>query len=74
MDVTTEALQGFAAAPGAPCPFYASSPSWLAWTAGAWLRSSGRPAPRRVVTSRGARVRVGLDLLEVLGPGDVRQL
>ncbi|MFN7570710.1 MAG: hypothetical protein ACK5TK_04515 [Betaproteobacteria bacterium] len=62
-DLTPQALQGFAVCLDAvaaqrSCPYLHSGPAAMAWTVGAWLRRTGRPAPRVVRMSRGYRVRV----------------
>ena len=73
MDLTNEALQGFDA-PDAPVPHLASSPSWYAWTVGAWLKRTGRTAPRDVRMSRGARVHANGMLLAVASSGAVERI
>ena len=69
-DLTAEALAGFSVdLAGAPahqhCQHYTSSPAGMAWLVGAWLRSTGRGAPRDVRMSRGYAVRVGDMLVSV---------
>lgn len=60
-DITREAQDGFDAghiAAPARCPFYASSPAGMAWTAGAWMRAQGMPRPKTAKMSRGHSVRI----------------
>ncbi len=69
-DLTAEALAGFSvdlagALAYQHCPHYTSSPAGMAWLVGAWLRSTGRGAPRDVRMSRGYAVRVGDMLVSV---------
>ena len=69
-DLTPDALAGFAAQLGdtpahQACPHYTSSPAGMAWLVGAWLRSTGRGAPRDVRMSRGYTVRVSGMLVSV---------
>ena len=69
-DLTAEALAGFSvdlagALAHQQCPHYTSSPAGMAWLVGAWLRSTGRGAPRDVRMSRGYAVRVGDMLVSV---------
>lgn len=73
MDLTNEARQGFDA-PDAPVPYLASSPSWFAWTVGAWLKRTGRTAPRGVRMSRGSQVHANEMLLAVASTGAVERI
>ncbi len=52
-NLTPEALEGYAAAAGARCPYLATSNAAAAWHLGAYLRSSGRSTPRDVRPGRG---------------------
>lgn len=70
-DLTVQAAEGYEAAAGASCPHYASSPSGMAWHVGAWLKATGRSAPRGVRCSRGYRMHANEMLLDV---SDVRAI
>lgn len=73
MDLTNEAAQGFAA-PDVGCPYLQTSASWFAWTVGAWLRRTGRTAPRDVRMSRGSQVHANGMLLAVASSGAVERI
>ncbi len=73
-DMTAEASQGYAAEPGADCPYLATSDSSNAWHIGRWLQRTGRPAPRNVSPSRGTRVRANDMLLLVNSRGEVSRI
>ena len=64
-DLTPQAVEGFAAAPGTDCPYLGSSDSSCAWHVGAWLQKTGRPAPRDVRRSRGHKMWANDMLLDV---------
>lgn len=80
-DLTPAALAGFEAAalldaPAAlkSCPHFPCSSNGLAWLVGAWLRRTGRPAPRAVRMSRGYTVRVGDMLVNAADPLKLERL
>jgi len=52
--LTAEANEGYITnVPAKQCPYLATSDSANAWHIGAWLRDTGRSAPRMVRASRG---------------------
>lgn len=60
-DLTAECMQGYSAdsdMPGAKCPFYFSSDSWLAYQAGQLMAAKGLSAPALCRMSRGFSVRI----------------
>lgn len=73
MDLTSEATLGFTA-PDAECPYLATSASWFAWTVGAWLRRTGRTAPRDVRMGRGSQLHANGMLLAVASSGAVERI
>lgn len=57
--LTDEARQGYVTdTPLHHCPYLATSDSFNAWHIGAWLKRTGRSAPRDVRSSRGATYHV----------------
>jgi hypothetical protein len=52
MNLTNEAQQGFNE-PERKCPYYATSPSEMAWAVGRWMAQTGRTRPYDCRTSRG---------------------
>lgn len=78
-DLTSYAAAGYAAElddmPAVQaCPHYTSSPAGMAWLVGAWLKATGRSAPRAVRMSRGYRVRANDMLLCVTNPASIERL
>jgi hypothetical protein len=78
-DLIRHATEGFVAeldgkSPAQACPYYSSSPASMGWLVGAWLKASGRSAPRCVRMSRGYTVRVDGMLVAVGGAGQVEQV
>lgn len=70
LDLTPHALAGFVAELGdtpahRACPHYISSPAGMAWLVGAWLKQTGRAAPRAVRMSLGYTLRVSDMLVSV---------
>lgn len=57
LDLTSAASEGFGAATEAKCPYCWSSPNWLAWHVGQWLRQAGRERPKHVRPGRGHLIR-----------------
>lgn len=78
-DLTAHASEGYAAelngaAAAKACPHYTSSPAGMAWLVGAWLKATGRSAPRDVRMSRGYTVRANDMLLCVKNPDNIQRL
>lgn len=78
-DLTQKAAEGYAAELGdtpatKACPHYTSSPLGMAWLVGAWLKATGRPAPRDVRMSRGYTVRANDMLICVRNPDNIQRL
>lgn len=79
IDLTSEAREGFISGKKGvqaveACPHFTSSPSGMAWLAGAWLAGNGFNEPRAVWMSRGYTVRADDLLLSVDNPAAVRRI
>ena len=64
-DLTSEAREGFNAAPGTQNPYLETSSASMAWYVGRWFKDTGRPEPHDVRPSRGYRMHAGDMLLDV---------
>lgn len=73
--LTEEAREGYITnAPPHACPYLATSDAWCAWHIGAWLRHTGRSAPRKVSASRGRNYHVNDMLIRFVCPADIERI
>jgi hypothetical protein len=70
-NLTHLATAGYA---GEPNPHLWSSASWYAHQAGAWLKDTGRTAPRNVRMSRGSKVHVNDMLVNFHDDGSIERI
>jgi hypothetical protein len=72
-DLTQYANEGYSN-PHVECPYYYSSPCFIAWAAGRWLALTHRSAPRRVAMSRGMAIRANDMLLKWHGESEFERI
>ena len=73
--LTNQATEGYNAnLPAKACPYLATSDSANAWHIGAWLKQTGRSAPRKVSASRGTTYHVNDMKVRFVDHADIERI